>query len=130
MYNDYMNNKPTEGKGSRFINVPAEAITDLLDSKGFKKDISGKEIVYTMEHKKNPACMIKIYTSLPTDRKSVRGCGQDAIRCVGVINGTHKVYGVYKGPRVYRTGTVDGVLDRMLTNARIAYKFLGDKYAK
>jgi hypothetical protein len=122
--------KNPENKGSRFINVPAEAITNLLDSKGFTKDVSGKEIVYTMTHRKNPKCVLKIFTSLPTDRKSVRGCGQDAIRCVGIINGKDKVYGVYKGPRVYRTGTVEGVLERMLKNARVCYKFLGDKYAK
>lgn len=117
----------TKTTKSRFVNVPANAITDLLDSKGFNKDVSGKEIVYYMRHRKNPKLILKIYTSLPVDAKKARGCGRDAIRCIGVFEGKQKTYGIYKGPRTYRTGTVEGVLDRMLTNARNAYGFLTTK---
>lgn len=121
-----MSKTPTTTK-SRFVNVPAEAITNLLDEKGFVKDVSGREIVYYMRHKKNPKLILKIYTSLPVDAKKARACGKDAIRCVGIFEGSKQTYGLYKGPRTYRTGTVEGVLDRMLKNARDAYGFLTTK---
>ncbi len=104
-----------------YIEIPAEKITSLLESKGFTKGIMGQEITYTIAHKREPKLKITIYTSLSVSGISARECGKDAIRVSATLVTEAKTYGIIKAKRVYRTGTVEGVLDRMLERAREVY---------
>jgi hypothetical protein len=106
---------------SHFVEVPASAIRQRLEGAGFRllPDTHGEE-VYAREHEKDARYTIKIYSSIREG--GIRKCGADAIRVVAllIIPGG-KTYPIFKSTRVYRTGTVDGVLDRMMERAREAY---------
>ena len=92
---------------------------------------------------------MKVYTSLSRDSAQARGCGEDAIRvCVvryyawhtteehmdlagiGGAPGGLRAHGVADFPRVYRTGSVEAVLDRMIDRAREAYAFVNESLKK
>lgn len=77
----------------------------------------GNEIVYVA---RSGLRVIKFYTSIRVGNSTVRDCGKDAIRFVlrayaGVDFNTKqkRAFTIGDEPRVYRTGTVDGVLSRI-----------------
>ncbi len=98
-----------------------------------------------------PALVVKVYTTLPVEGEVVRACGEDAIRvcaiwnricsktqspclwdadnkCIDCGRKQEKVsylesVAVYKDKRVYRTGTVEGVISRMKDRMRDAWEF-------
>jgi hypothetical protein len=105
---------------SRFVEVPASAIRERLAAAGFElMEATYGEEVYLRVHDKDDRYAIKVYSSILRDR--VAGCGADAIRVVALFQPRDKVYPIFKSARVYRTGTVAGVLDRMVERAREAY---------
>ena len=104
---------------SRFVEVPASAIRERLVGAGFRLLASGGEEVYERAHDKDPRYTIKVYSSI--QRGVIRGCGADAIRVVALLTTPGKVYPIFKSARVYRTGTVEAVLERMIERARQAY---------
>ena len=117
-----------------YVEVPSERIFSLLESKGFKRyenygSFGGTEIVYCFAHQKNPKLMVKVFTSISEGQTQARDCGKDAIRILTVYENknTGKSFAVWKGARVYRTGTVEGVLERMLERCREAYQAATDK---
>ncbi len=70
-----------------------------------------------------------VYTSVPEFDTAGRACGEDAIRVVGLLTWTRagedlprhkKLY----SSRVYRTGTSDAVMTRMVNKMRLAYAAL------
>lgn len=118
---------------NRFVQVPAAAIRDRLAAAGFSllPDIRGEE-VYQRRHARDERYAVKVYSSIQRGAEDVRESGEDAIRVVAVhYTGTigdggkwmfpDAARGIYKSTRVYRTGTVEGVLDRMIERAREAY---------
>lgn len=113
--------------GSRYVEVPAEAIRARLEAAGFVEESFHREVVFVRRHHRCEHSTVKVYTSLSVSGESARGCGEDAIRVVAVFE--RKTEGrdrpfvrvLYKGKRVYRTGTVEGVLDRLIERAREAY---------
>lgn len=108
---------------SRFVDVPAAAIREKLAAAGFKllPANSGEE-VYERAHDKDDRYTIKVYSSIQRGTEGVRGCGADAIRVVAILTvESGKVYPIFKSARVYRTGNVEAVLERMIERARAAY---------
>jgi hypothetical protein len=120
------------GAGSRYIEVPREALTGFLEAKGFQLDPTGRgELVYARTNHNHPHLKVKVYTSLPLVGGDVRGLGKDAIRVCAVYEppSPARGWGIGKEPRVYRTGSVDKVLARMLERMQEAYG-LCNSYAK
>lgn len=108
---------------SRFVDVPAAAIQERLAAAGFElMEANHGEEVYLRIHDKDERYAIKVFSSIRHGESAARGCGADAIRVVALFQPRDKVYPIFKSARVYRTGTVVGVLDRMVERAREAYK--------
>jgi hypothetical protein len=108
---------------SRFVQVPAAAIRDRLAAAGFRliPAASGEE-VYERAHDKDPKYTVKVYSSIRRGAEEVRDCGADAIRVVAILTGSNgKTYPIFKSARVYRTGSVEAVLGRMIERARAGY---------
>lgn len=104
-----------------FVPVPAAALVVALETAGFRRleQPAGREVVYYRTHQNDVRYSVKVYTSIREGSDVARHRGQDAIRVVAV----REERGIYKGPRVYRTGSVDAVVGRMLERAREAYAF-------
>lgn len=126
---------------SRYVAVPAHAIRSRLLSAGFTLLPGSGEEVYERRHARHKDFAVKVYTSLPRGGESVRGCGEDAIRVVAIRyyawspgnSGHHQrllAHGLESEARVYRTGTVEGVLERMIERARDAYGFINEVLRK
>ncbi len=126
--------------GDRFVQVPASAIFVFLESKGFTQAPMGKqsfkEVVYERPHHKDSRYKVLVYTSVSTGNSAARQLGKDAIRVVALFEqgGPNHVGQVYsearKQKRIFRTGTVEGVLERMLERMREAYAKCGDAIAR
>lgn len=107
---------------SRFVDVPASAIRERLAGAGFRLlPATRGEEVYERPHDKDGRYTVKVYSSIQRGTNGVRKCGADAIRVVALLTTEKKVYPIFKSARVYRTGTVDAVLERMVERAREAY---------
>lgn len=107
---------------TRFVEVPAAAIREKLMAAGFQlMDSASGEEVYLRIHDKDDRYAIKVYSSIQRGASEARKCGADAIRVVALFQPENKVYPIFKSARVYRTGTVDGVLERVMGRARAAY---------
>lgn len=109
---------------SRFVDVPAAAIRERLALAGFRLIPAARgEEVYERTHDRSPEYSVKVYSSVKRGESGARECGADAIRVVAILtaSGSGKTYPIFKSARVYRTGSVDAVLDRMMGRAREAY---------
>lgn len=107
---------------SRFVDVPAAAIRDRLAAAGFKLLPANRgEEVYERAHDRDTRYTIKVYSSIQRGSEGVRRCGADAIRVVALLTASGKVYPIFKSARVYRTGSVEAVLERMIERSRAAY---------
>mgnify|MGYP001579849851 CR=1 FL=1 len=115
---------------SRFVELPREAMVNMLATSGFEelKDSSSGELVYIRKHHKNPNVQLKVYTSIAKGLSYARECGEDAIRVVVVYDNpnTGKNFGIYKATRTHRTGSVEKILHRTLTRMREAYGFANE----
>lgn len=111
---------------AKYVEVPRDRIEHELWSAGFTRLDRHGEVVYARQHHYDPSYRVLVYTSVPEHETVARGRGDDAIRVVGqqVLgtrpDQTERVRPVFKG-RVYRAGTVEGVLQRMMQRAREAY---------
>jgi hypothetical protein len=107
---------------SRFVDVPAAAIRERLVAAGFRLNpASHGEEIYERAHKVDARYTIKVYSSIQRGANGARGCGADAIRVVALFTPRDKSYPIFKSKRVYRTGSVEAVLDRMIERAREGY---------
>lgn len=118
---------------ARYVQVPATAIRERLAAAGFRLlPASRGEEVYERRHDRDARYAIKVYSSIERGQEEVRVRGADAIRVVAIhyagdlgSDGTWKfpeaARGIFKAARVYRSGTVESVLDRMIERAREAY---------
>lgn len=107
---------------SRFVEVPAAAIQERLAAAGFRLVPATRgEEVYERAHDKDARYTVKVYSSVVRGATEARSCGADAIRVVALFTPRDKTYPIFKSTRVYRTGTVAGVLDRMVERMREAY---------
>lgn len=107
---------------SRFVQVPASAIRERLVGAGFElMEATSDEEVYLRVHDKDERYAIKVYSSIQHGESAVRECGADAIRVVALFQPRDQIYPIFKSARVYRTGSVEAVLDRVIERAREAY---------
>jgi hypothetical protein len=118
------------------VEVPAEAIVTFLKSKGFAErdatKVRGNEIVYERAHRADPRYKVLVYTSVRRGATRARPVGKDAIRVCAIFEEGRVLAriardgamtrGIWKGSRVHRTGTVEGVFARMLERMRTAYE--------
>ncbi len=110
-----------------FVPVPATAIRSRLAGAGFTLVLGthGEE-VYERKHDRDGRYVVRVYSSIQRGADEARACGEDAIRVValfvdGRYNFPPRTVPIFKATRVNRTGTVDGVLDRLIERAREAY---------
>lgn len=107
---------------STAVLVPAEQLFAFLASKGFaERQQRGVEIVYERRHDRDPRYRVLVYTSVRRGASAARAVGKDAIRVCAIFDDGQRSFGVAKLPRVHRTGTVDGVLERVIDRSREAY---------
>lgn len=115
----------------RFVEVPAERIRETLAKAGFVlAQARGREEVYERAHHADARYTIKVYSSIARASSTARGCGEDAIRVVATFRAQSTdtiARGVFKAKRIYRTGSVEAVLERMLERMRDAYGFCGKR---
>ena len=118
--------------GDRFVPVPAEAMFSFLEGKGFRRSEgrSRSEVVFERAHHKDPRFKVLVYTSCSAAASRARKRGADAIRVVAIFEEPgHRGTGVAKTPRVFRTGSVEGVLERVLERARACYAVCNKRVA-
>jgi len=111
---------------TRYVEVPAQTIRDKLTAMGFEPfDLAGaNEEVWDRYHERDRNYKVRVFTSIPRNAKTVRPCGADAIRVVALRRTIASHTGavcISKQPRVYRTGSVEKVLERIYQRCRDAY---------
>jgi len=106
---------------SRYVEVSRETIEGFLRSKHFERTVQATEVVYVFRHRRNPRVLVKVYTSLRDGARTVRGCGEDAIRVATVFDDGQRSFGVGKFPKILRTGSEQLILDRIYSRIREAY---------
>jgi hypothetical protein len=108
---------------TRYVEIDSSHFLSFFASKGFSIDPnpSGNEIVIMRRHDIDQRLVIKIYTSIRDGSASAREVNADAIRIIALFEAT-KVYPIFNGKHVYRTGSQEKVEMRTLQRAREAYK--------
>lgn len=110
------------GIGDRFVEVPAATLEAFLQAKGFERTLRRSEVVYVRKHHRDPRYIVSVFTSITNGASRARGLGQDAIRVSAFMElGEGRTRGIAKAQRVYRTGSVDGILERLYQRMRDAY---------
>lgn len=110
----------------RYIDIPADEFLGFFEKKNFTRRVNGNEIVLCFSHLQNPKIKILIHTTISVDADDTRDYGSDSIKVSAILEthkaGETKCYGLYKGKRIFRTGTVEGVLTRTRAEALKAYE--------
>lgn len=96
-----------------FVTVPASALDALLANRGFTTEVKGTERVYTRTSRTNPSLRIVVYSSMTEGADKTRGVGKDAIRVNLLGKVGEREWCLHKGTRINRTGTVEGVVERL-----------------
>lgn len=111
---------------SHYVEVPSAVLFARLEAAGFTRGVIGREVTYTRKHDRDPRLSVVVYTSAADGAQDARGCGEDAIRVVSAFAWVHRATGelrrknLFKA-RVYRVTSIEGVLDRTIAAARLAY---------
>lgn len=99
---------------STYVQVPLEALHEVLTSQKFDKSKVGREVVYVRAHSTNPHLLLQVYSSVAEGSESARKVGQDAIRVALAVKDPKGGQGVgLFSKRVYRVTSVASVLDRI-----------------
>ena len=109
-----------------FNPVPARVLHRALLKAGFVEAREGLEIVYDRANHNVPSLKVRVYTSAHVGQETVAECGKDAIRTVLLYHPPNRTKGspVMRGSkRVFRVGTTEGIINRMLKAARELYGF-------
>ena len=116
MFNTNIHTEYNDGfpmNGSRFVSLDADRLSDFLEGLGFSRSVAKNEVVYSKCFGEDINLQCKVYTSCSVGDNVSRGVGSDAIRIVGINDNGTRSFGVYKGARVYRTGSQDAVHSRI-----------------
>lgn len=107
----------------------AARIIEALETAGFEKDPRARgELSYrrqvTSKAGALPSTFVFVYTTIPlANQTEVRQLGKDAIRTCAVYRTEGKPgRPLAKQRRVFRTGTIEAIVERMLERARVAWK--------
>ena len=69
--------------------------------------------------------VVKVYSSVRRGAGDARGVGEDAIRVVALrYKGERGWVGIWKSKRIFRTGTVEKIVQRMIARMREGYLVL------
>lgn len=117
--------------GDRYVEVPAAQMFAFLRERGFVEapHRSRREVVYERAHDVDPRFKVLVYTSIARGMAEARCLGGDAIRVVPLFDNGRPGESrpvAKKLKRVFRTGTVAGVLNRTLERMREAYAILNN----
>lgn len=116
-----------------FVEIRRDVIETVLKDHGFRRDDVRGEITYSRLHHAStlgqPLLSVKVFTSVPEFDTAGRACGEDAIRVVGLLTWTRSGESIARhkklySKRVYRTGSSDAVMTRMVDRMREAYAAL------
>jgi len=102
--------------------VLGQALLAAFASKGFTvlPSREGTETVVVRSVEFMPRVEVRVYTSVVNG--AVRALGKDAIRATAVYTTTEgQVRGLASDARVFRTGTVDAIVERAVQRARDVY---------
>jgi hypothetical protein len=116
--------------GDRSVVVPAAVLEEFLRSKGFERSVWRGEVVYAKRHEKDRRFVVSVYTTISDGSTRTRRLGEDSIKVsvfMYVDEATGRTRGVAKQARVFRTGTVEGVLERVYERMRAAYAACNDR---
>jgi len=111
---------------SRYIEIPRDAIEQRLIDAGFSRVYGPSEVCYERKHSTDSRFSVVVWTSIPEYDTVSRNCGTASIRVLSRLTWTipgedvphHKV--LYMA-NVYRVGTVDDVLGRVMERAADFY---------
>lgn len=110
---------------TRFVSIDSSELFAFLESYGFYKSTGNdREVIYAQSYDSNVNLIVKIYTSVSSGKMAARDLGEDAIRVTAVNAATNK--GIYKGARVYRTGSQAKVHARILERIQEAFNRCGE----
>jgi hypothetical protein len=102
--------------------IPFGDLAAFLVERGFQDRVVNKEVVFEQANKRNERLVVCVYTSC-TPQGVTRGKGKDAIRvCLVADSDKAGRVGVAKSKRVYRVGTTESILTRVLDRARDMYR--------
>src|SRR5260221_8725126 len=108
--------------GTRFVSVDSEQLFSFLESQGFKRSIQGSEVVYEHSLEIDNDIIIRIYTSVSEGDAEAREYGTDALRVIAIHSKDNKTVGVYKGSRIYRTGSQEKIHLRIKERIKEAFE--------
>lgn len=111
---------------NRFVDVPRADFEALMTRSGFVAGRAGNEITWERRHAVDSRLSVVVYSSIAYNAAEARGCGEDAIRVVGLFQWTHRPTGEARrkhlfSAKVLRVNSVEGVLARTLEKMREAY---------
>lgn len=96
----------------------------------YSSGFTGREEVYDLTHRKDPGLTVRVFSSIVGE--GVRGRGADAIRVALVYRNLDKrrdpdaeggrVYTLEDETRVFRVGTIEAIVDRVIERCREAYQ--------
>ena len=95
----------------------ADALVRALDAHGFTRVPCGGEWVYRRPTP-TPRIEVRVYTTI--DAGEVRVLASDAIRVILAYVDGEQERGLTRFPRVFRTGEIEGIVDRTLARMREA----------
>ena len=93
----------------------------FLQRLGFTRNTFHNEVVYEFRHRVENKLIIKVYTSISVATTNARGCGEDAIRIVAILDTGSRTYPIFKAQRVFRTTSQESVQARVHERTRAAY---------
>lgn len=111
--------------GDRYVEVPSGRFEDFLRGKGFERTVRRGEVVYLRRHHRDSRYVVAVYTTISDGAARARPIGKDAIKVSAFMfvdpADPIRTRGIAKCQRVFRTGTVEGVLERVYMRMREAY---------
>jgi hypothetical protein len=117
--------------------ISAPALESFLTKCTFRRQVQGSEVVYVRENDMCQAVRVKVWTTIDAKTGTIRQKGRDAIRISAAYEGRIPLdrpksqkpstnFGIYKTPRVNRTGEEGRILDRVYNHMREAYSFTNE----
>ncbi len=117
--------RTTMPTGDRYVEVPAATLEAFLQAKGFTRTVRRSEVVYVMRNQRDTRYVVSVFTSIRDGATTARGLGQDAIKVSAFMfldEAADRTRGIAKCQRVFRTGSVDKILERLYERMREAYR--------
>lgn len=103
---------------STYVSIPREAFEAWAALFQMRSLQVGRELVFERTDPKYPGIVYRVYSSLPVQGTSSRGCGEDAIRVVALARSKTLEVPLGKTARVYRVTSIPSVFQRLRERLR------------